>query len=54
MSSLSIGSEMDMPILFLACSLLALLLLAGYVIACGGINAAIAAFPTPQSRSGKK
>ncbi len=50
MSGLPGRSELDMPIVFLALTLIAILLLAGYVIKCGGIAATIAAFPTPQRR----
>lgn len=51
MSALSNGSELDMPIVFLALTLIAVCLLVAYVIKNGGIAAAIAAFPTPQGRS---
>ncbi|MGH7057678.1 MAG: hypothetical protein ACREFZ_07295, partial [Acetobacteraceae bacterium] len=51
MSGLSNGSELDMPILFLALALIAIFLLAGHVIKNGGIAEAIATFPTPQGRS---
>ncbi len=50
-SALPGGSEIDMPIAFLTLTLIAILLLAGYVIKCGGIAATIKAFPTPQSRT---
>ncbi|MDN5864618.1 MAG: multidrug effflux MFS transporter [Gammaproteobacteria bacterium] len=50
MSAISQGSIIDMPIVFLALTLTAFLLLAGYVVKSGGIAATIAAFPTPQGR----
>lgn len=50
MSALPYGSELDMPIVFLALTLIALCLLAGYVVKSGGIGRAIAALPTPQGR----
>ncbi|MGH8160722.1 MAG: multidrug effflux MFS transporter [Gammaproteobacteria bacterium] len=51
MSGLPSRSELDMPIVFLSLTLIAILMLVGYVIKCGGVVATIASFPTPQRRS---
>ncbi|MGH8427945.1 MAG: multidrug effflux MFS transporter [Gammaproteobacteria bacterium] len=50
MSLLHNGSELDIPIVFLALSGAAVVLFVGYIIARGGPAATIAAFPTPQSQ----
>ena len=51
MSLLPGGSEIDMPIVFLSLTVVALYLLAAFVVKSGGILQAIAAFPTPQGRA---